>query len=362
MGIFDSLLQAYVAPEKRAQQQAAYEAAAPQRAADNWATMMGPREQPSQSGPQMNSIAQLGIQMPKPMNIETNQTPAAKLNRKQEQQVAAPTTPIDKWKDQIDKMMRSGNPAFQKQAMDMMGTYFSKSTEAPPQAKVSAYGQQAIDMGLKPGTKAFRDMVEKLATTARTTFLKSDNKSGYMTREEKIQGGLDPDSTFVWNSSGMPTPVKSSSYTGEQLQSAAYAERMSNAEDTFTKFEELNFDPTTTRQKVGESIPYVGNRLQTADQQEYSRAKRDWVMAKLRDESGATINPSEFENDLITFFPQPGDLGPVIEAKKQARRIVEMGMAAASGGKYKPKDRSGKKAEMPPLPEGFTLAEDEDNG
>lgn len=69
-------------------------------------------------------------------------------------------------------------------------------------------------------------------------------------------------------------------------------------------------------------------------QKEYAQAAMQWVRAKLRKESGATISPEEFAADYRIYFPQPGDSIQVRRNKARARKKVEDGfriMGGASG-------------------------------
>jgi len=67
------------------------------------------------------------------------------------------------------------------------------------------------------------------------------------------------------------------------------------------------------------NIPIVGNYARSQDAQKYDQAKRDFVNAVLRRESGAVISPNEFANAEQQYFPQPGD-GPEVIAQKRANR------------------------------------------
>jgi hypothetical protein len=84
-------------------------------------------------------------------------------------------------------------------------------------------------------------------------------------------------------------------------------------------------------------IPVVGKFaqpfVQSDKQQQYHQAQRDWVRAKLRKESGATIRDEEEAEEIRTYFPQPGDTPEVImqkaESRKAAQRQMEIGAGAA---------------------------------
>jgi hypothetical protein len=67
-----------------------------------------------------------------------------------------------------------------------------------------------------------------------------------------------------------------------------------------------------------------------ADLERYNAGRRNWVTAKLRDESGAAIAEHEFDNQYKTFFPEPGDAPETIETKRKLRNSVESDMARTS--------------------------------
>jgi hypothetical protein len=114
--------------------------------------------------------------------------------------------------------------------------------------------------------------------------------------------------------------------------SGQYAKRMVAAEKLLDQ---------TTDQKPGvmESITGLAgetaaNMNRSPDRQKSLQAQRDWVRAKLRKESGASIGDAEMQNELYTYFPQIGDSDDVVAQKKQARDEAVNGLIEASGGGY----------------------------
>jgi len=90
--------------------------------------------------------------------------------------------------------------------------------------------------------------------------------------------------------------------------------------------------------RVGESVPLVGEGLgtllnvtQTPQQQQVEQAQRNFLNAILRQESGAAINQSEFDNGRKQYFPQPGDSKEVIEQKRLNRENVVKSLQVAAG-------------------------------
>lgn len=87
------------------------------------------------------------------------------------------------------------------------------------------------------------------------------------------------------------------------------------------------YNPTNTFQ-----LPFAVEGLKSQDRKMYEQAKRDFVNALLRKESGAAISSGEFDNADKQYFAQPGD-GPQVVAQKQALRklVVDLFSKAAKG-------------------------------
>ncbi len=91
-----------------------------------------------------------------------------------------------------------------------------------------------------------------------------------------------------------------------------------------------------------EQVPFVGGALggvvnvipgikPSPKQQQIEQAQRDFVNAVLRQESGAVISPSEFDNAQKQYFPQPGDSQAVIKQKARNRETAIRGLEIAAG-------------------------------
>lgn len=92
------------------------------------------------------------------------------------------------------------------------------------------------------------------------------------------------------------------------------------------------------------NTPYIGgiagagaNWLKGPERQKYEQAKRDFVNAQLRRESGAAISPSEFDSANKQYFPVPGDSPEVIKQKSANRRAAIEAMGREGGPSYRPK-------------------------
>jgi len=68
--------------------------------------------------------------------------------------------------------------------------------------------------------------------------------------------------------------------------------------------------------------------------QQYHVAAQNWVAAKLREESGAAIGPTEYIGGLVQYFPVVGDNAKAIEQKAALRESVIRGMIQSSAGAF----------------------------
>jgi hypothetical protein len=83
-------------------------------------------------------------------------------------------------------------------------------------------------------------------------------------------------------------------------------------------------DAGTDTSVPGSRAAIVGgaiNAASPAKSQQLDQAKRDFINATLRRESGAVISPSEFDNAEKQYFPQIGD-SSAVKAQKAANRAV----------------------------------------
>jgi hypothetical protein len=69
----------------------------------------------------------------------------------------------------------------------------------------------------------------------------------------------------------------------------------------------------------------------SSEQQQVDAARKNFITANLRKESGATIQPSEFAIEAQKYFPQPGDSDVVIKQKQNARETAIRAMEIQAG-------------------------------
>lgn len=129
------------------------------------------------------------------------------------------------------------------------------------------------------------------------------------------------------NSGGGAPPKPMNEYQGK---SGLFASRMAEAEPVLTRLANTN----TLGEKAKAAIPIAGNFLVSNDYQQLDQAKRNFINATLRQESGAAINQQEFVNAEKQYFPQPGDQPDVISQKAANRRTAINAMQQAAGPAY----------------------------
>ena len=101
-----------------------------------------------------------------------------------------------------------------------------------------------------------------------------------------------------------------------------------DAERVLGKLEEQGTDFWKT---VGSKVPLFGNKLVGAEYRQYDQARRNFVNAVLRRESGAVISDAEFENANIQYFPVFGDGEAEIAQKRENRRTTMLGIRSGTG-------------------------------
>ncbi|KII11263.1 hypothetical protein [Phaeobacter sp. S60] len=105
-------------------------------------------------------------------------------------------------------------------------------------------------------------------------------------------------------------------------------------------------------QQNADAIPLgLGNYMRTEEFQRFDQARRDFINAILRRESGAVISPQEFENAEIQYFPVPGDSPQVIEQKRRNRANAIEGIRLGSGPGAAYVDRMDQQGAAPQQPE-----------
>jgi hypothetical protein len=176
--------------------------------------------------------------------------------------------------------------------------------------------------------------------------LKEDPNTGQLIRV-KTEGAEGPINTGSAPVQGNPFSAGGKFNEG-QGKAAGFTDRMLQSEGILSgvAVPEGYEGPTTPgvqnqgmdlRQAGLSKVPLAGNYLVSNERQKFEQAKRDFINAQLRRESGAAISPTEFESADKQYFPVPGDRPDVIEQKAANRRAAIEAMGREGGPSYKPK-------------------------
>lgn len=180
---------------------------------------------------------------------------------------------------------------------------------------VGLMGQHGTDygLGLQDIVKQYGDMSSRMP--------KPNTEWKPQTYEEAMQ--------FEREKAGFKPPSQAMETT------ALYASRIKQANDVFGQIEKF-----TNNQNIGDMVqaglPDWLNNAKSSEMQSYMQAKKNFLNAVLRRESGAVISEAEFKNGDRQYFPQYGDKPPVLAQKKANRDLVMKNFIKAAGNAYTP--------------------------
>ena len=166
--------------------------------------------------------------------------------------------------------------------------------------------------------------------TGATSFVRINLRTGELTPLGNPQPASQPNNPFSAGGKFNEGQGKAAGFTDRMLQSEGILSGL-NGEGGVQ-------DQGTSALQTGLSaVPGVGNYLTSANRQKFEQAKRDFINAQLRRESGAAISPTEFDSANKQYFPTPGDSAEVIQQKAANRRAAVEAMGREGGPSYKPK-------------------------
>jgi hypothetical protein len=140
---------------------------------------------------------------------------------------------------------------------------------------------------------------------------------------------------------GGPADPNSGTKTPTEFQgkSATFGARAEQADKIISSLDG-KYSPSAINSKMSmEATAGVGGVLGAAankfilssEDQRAEQAQRDFINAVLRQESGAAIAPSEFQNAAKQYFTQPGDGPAVIKQKAEDRKLAIQGFKNSAG-------------------------------
>lgn len=127
---------------------------------------------------------------------------------------------------------------------------------------------------------------------------------------------------------GKPVGMKEKPLTDGQAKAALFGSRMEASDKIIGQLAEKGATTSIPGSRAGYGVGATLNLVAPAAQQQLDQAKRDFINATLRRESGAVISEPEFANAEQQYFPQIGDKPEVIKQKAQNRAIAIRGVQA----------------------------------
>lgn len=124
------------------------------------------------------------------------------------------------------------------------------------------------------------------------------------------------------------SPKGKNTLTEGQSKALVFGARMQEAGAVLDKLEKEGKVLSTPGSRTGMGVGATINWVNSSEGQQLDQAKRDFINAVLRRESGAVIAESEFNNAEQQYFPQPGDSKAVIAQKKRNREVATRGILA----------------------------------
>jgi hypothetical protein len=158
--------------------------------------------------------------------------------------------------------------------------------------------------------------------------------------------------TPVMGAGGQPLTGGGKPLTEAQGNAVAFGARAMESNRIATDLEKQGFRNTgairTAIGGVAGMTPFVGEQLEQGvrstfnvaptflggtneQQQQVEQARRNFVSAVLRKESGAAIGVDEYKNEERKYFPQAGDSDVVIKQKQDARKMAIEALKAQAG-------------------------------
>jgi hypothetical protein len=140
--------------------------------------------------------------------------------------------------------------------------------------------------------------------------------------------------------------------TEAQGNATAFGMRMKESNQLINDLEKKGVTNTgVVRSTIGGIVgmtPFVGEKMQqgvqsamnvlpsalggpSGEQQQVDAARKNFITAVLRKESGAAISPTEFYTEAQKYFPQPGDSNETIAQKRNARETAIKAMEIQAG-------------------------------
>jgi hypothetical protein len=205
--------------------------------------------------------------------------------------------------------------------------------------------QQAFATSEREQTEAFQ--TKQAETRTQDEAVAAAKKEAYETGQKKLDRDLQIELERMRAKSALDVKAKelqNKPATKDQLQADAYAKRMIGLEGSLVDLEKKGGTSSTVSRLAGNLPKWLGggeagaaqNVFDKKVQQQYRQAAQDWILAKLRRESGAEINGEELTRYMSTYFAQPGDSEALKDQKRISRANAADELVEEAGPAWRP--------------------------
>jgi hypothetical protein len=194
-------------------------------------------------------------------------------------------------------------------------------------------GIKGAEQGLAGGTQLEQDYkrAQINALTAKPAVPPTDDMREYEFAKSQGYAGTLQD----WIAS--KPKAEKPPFNVSQASAAGFADRMVQS-DAILADPAISSAQIDQGQQWKNGVPVIGNFLTSTEFKQADQAKRDFINAIMRRESGAVISDSEFANANKQYLPVPGDPPELLQQKAANRRNVIHGIARAAGPSYEMPD------------------------
>lgn len=242
-----------------------------------------------------------------------------------------PTDPVlfQQWKQQnalgATKYIEQNKPTYQTRNLGgTTDTIALPGLGGPAQVVSSMRNTVSPDASLSAATqRRGQDLVD-----ARTRQAQEQGKLHYDAASGQVINLSTGKAVPVTDATGAPIQAPNKALTDGQSKAALFGSRMDNSGRIIDELAAQGINKSMPGSQLGYGIGATVRALSPGDYQKLDQAKRDFINAALRRESGAVISPEEFANGEIQYFPQPGDSPAVIKQKAENRAIATRGILA----------------------------------
>lgn len=243
--------------------------------------------------------------------------------------------------EEIAQMPAEFNPQFVSQLSSSALTMAKKLEDQRKQQELAQTVVRDTNTNAR-GVEANRIAAGVAGETARHHGVEEKNAAGQASRDKlQIVTDTDGNITVVDKNTGVGKPAVGAdgnvlkgrqNMTESQGKAAGMLHRADAANNILNGLEEQGAMNRGIIKQGVEKVPLVGEGLAmgvnmlpssmggpSPKQQQVEQARRDFVNAALRVESGAAISNSEFQNAEKQYFPMPGDSKEVLAQKRKNR-------------------------------------------